>query len=164
MLKLNKKTEYGLLALKFMSKMPSGQVASAKDIADHYQLPFPLLSKVLQQLKRNGVITSVQGTAGGYVPDAGLKVLTLGKLIACLDRPVSVVDCAKPGGHSMCRHAVRCDLKRPFQILNDRIVEVLYGIRVLDVFQEQDFERVIDMALLNVHVAKEKEGIAVYGS
>ena len=57
MLKLTKKADYGLIALRHLA-MTAGRSsasnlrtsASAKDIADAYRIPLPLLSKVLQKL------------------------------------------------------------------------------------------------------------------
>ena len=70
MLKLTKKADYGLIALRHLAvaKAHAGSrpSASAKDIADSYGIPLPLLSKVLQKLARGGLLISVQGTNGGY--------------------------------------------------------------------------------------------------
>ena len=53
MLKLTKKADYGLIALRHLASMP-GATASAKDIAEAYHLPVPLLAKVLQQADPGG--------------------------------------------------------------------------------------------------------------
>ena len=57
MLKLTKKADYGLSALRHLASIP-GATASAKDIAAAYHLPVPLLAKVLQQLTRAGILRS----------------------------------------------------------------------------------------------------------
>ena len=71
MLKLTKKADYGLIALRHLAGPARGQTrwartASAKDIAAAYRIPLPLLSKVLQKLARAGLLLSEQGTNGGY--------------------------------------------------------------------------------------------------
>ena len=70
MLKLTKKADYGLIALKHLAVVSQRSVgtasSSAKEIADHYHMPLPLLSKVLQTLGKTGFLVSVQGTNGGY--------------------------------------------------------------------------------------------------
>ena len=68
MLKLTKKADYGLIALRHLAlaaHTPRGN-ASAKDIAEAYGIPLPLLSKVLQKLAKGGLLASEQGTNGGY--------------------------------------------------------------------------------------------------
>src|SRR5438105_13076479 len=64
-LKLTKKADYGLIALRHLASTP-GATASTKDIADAYHLPVPLLAKVLQKLTRAAILQSVAGTNGGY--------------------------------------------------------------------------------------------------
>ena len=56
-LKLTKKADYGLIALRHLASIP-GATASAKDIAETYHLPVPLLAKVLQQLTRAEILRS----------------------------------------------------------------------------------------------------------
>ena len=55
MLKLTKKADYGLIALTHLAGQRGSGVcsnASAKDIAEAYRIPLPLLSKVLLRLMR----------------------------------------------------------------------------------------------------------------
>ncbi len=70
MLRLTKKADYGLMALKYLAEQPgnaTGAIAqSAKDIAEAYHIPPPLLAKILQTLARAGLLVSHAGTNGGY--------------------------------------------------------------------------------------------------
>ena len=52
MLKLTKKADYGLIAMKHLAAHPDLTSASAKEIADQYGIPLPILAKVLQKLVR----------------------------------------------------------------------------------------------------------------
>jgi DNA-binding IscR family transcriptional regulator len=56
MLKLTRKADYGLIALKHMA-LKNGS-ASAREISDSYGIPLPLLSKVSQKLARTGFVQS----------------------------------------------------------------------------------------------------------
>ena len=66
MLKLTKKADYGLIALRHLAVGERSVSASAKEIAESYGIPLPLLAKILQKLARAGFLTSVHGTNGGY--------------------------------------------------------------------------------------------------
>jgi DNA-binding IscR family transcriptional regulator len=52
MFKLSKKVEYGLIAVKHMAMLGEDIPCSAKDISEKYQIPYDLLSKILQKLKK----------------------------------------------------------------------------------------------------------------
>ena len=59
MLKLTKKADYGLIAMRHLACQ--SKTASSKEIAERYRIPLPLLSKVLQTLVRNGLLVSAVG-------------------------------------------------------------------------------------------------------
>ena len=66
MLRLSKKADYALMAMKHLAQ--SGGVSStcAREIAEQYDIPIELMAKVLQRLVRTGLLVSTQGTGGGY--------------------------------------------------------------------------------------------------
>ena len=66
MLRLSKKADYALMAVKHLAMRPDGGSASAREIAESYDIPLELLAKVLQRLVRSRILVSVQGTRGGY--------------------------------------------------------------------------------------------------
>ena len=66
MLRLTKKADYGLMALKFLAEHGDTPSLSAKDIAEAYGIPPQLLAKILQRLTKAGLLKSHAGTNGGY--------------------------------------------------------------------------------------------------
>ena len=66
MLRLSKKADYALMAMKHLAIRPDAASASAREIAEQYDIPIELMAKVLQRLARRGLLTSHQGTRGGY--------------------------------------------------------------------------------------------------
>ncbi len=64
MLRLTKKSEYGIIALKHMMNQPVDTVISAKEIAECYNIPAENMAKILQMLVRKGVVSSCQGARG----------------------------------------------------------------------------------------------------
>ena len=66
MVRLSKKVEYGLIAIRHIATKSFGEIVTAKEIADSYKIPYELLAKVLQKLTKSGLIISHQGVHGGY--------------------------------------------------------------------------------------------------
>ena len=66
MLRLSKKADYALIAMKHLALRPDQSAASAREIAEQYDIPVELMAKVLQRLAREGLLASHQGTRGGY--------------------------------------------------------------------------------------------------
>ena len=66
MLRLSKKADYALMAMKHLAVRGDRGSSSAREIAEQYGIPIELMAKVLQRLVRIGLLASTQGTRGGY--------------------------------------------------------------------------------------------------
>ncbi len=67
MLKLTKRADYGMMAMRYLAEHANeNKMHSARDIADAYDIPLPVLAKTLQSLTRAKLITSHHGAMGGY--------------------------------------------------------------------------------------------------
>ena len=66
MLRLSKKADYALIAMKHLALRGDRGSSSAREIAEQYDIPIELMAKVLQRLVRRNLLASQQGTRGGY--------------------------------------------------------------------------------------------------
>ena len=89
MLKLTKKADYGLMALKFR-RHPGTPAPGAKDIADAYGIPAQLLAKILQQLTKSGLLKSHAGMNGGYALSKAAREISAYEVILAIDGPFSL--------------------------------------------------------------------------
>lgn len=133
MFKLNRVTEYGLIALRHISRKnavdPIG-VTSAREIADAYGLPFEITAKTLQRLKETGLIESAHGAKGGYTLQRSLEQISLAEFLQLMEGPQSVVACAG-AGHlptTGCEYGSRCEIKGVMSVLNAKVLGFLAGI------------------------------------
>jgi Rrf2 family protein len=103
MLKISRLSDYGLLAMVYLSRRP-GEVISTREIAHFYSLPVPMVSKVLKTLHEGGAITSRRGAVGGYSFEGNPERVTLGQLLDILEGPWDLVDCetTRPAGDAVC--------------------------------------------------------------
>ena len=140
MIKLNRTTEYGLMALRHMSRKRVNaaggvtEVTSAREVADTYHLPFEITAKTLQRLKDTGLIQSAQGAKGGYVLQKELGDVSLAEFLELMEGPQSVVACgseARPSAQA-CDYHARCEIKHLMSDLNQRVHNFLSGIRLAE--------------------------------
>src|SRR5258708_21089581 len=92
MRKISKLTAWGRLACVCPARK-QGEVVAAREIASFYQLPLPMITKVLKALHHGEIIGSHRGVGGGYSFDGDVDAVTLGQLIAVLEGPWDLVDC-----------------------------------------------------------------------
>ena len=134
MLKLTKKADYGLIALKHLAMRGQAETASAKDIADAYGIPLPLLSKILQRLAKNGFLRSEQGTNGGYRLARDPARMTALEVIRAIDGPIILTSCFTD--HGDCHHTDRCSVREPLRKVHEGILRLLNNITVSDIARE----------------------------
>jgi Rrf2 family protein len=134
MLRLTKKADYGLMALKYLAEQavaPDAVTAqSAKDIADAYHIPPQLLAKILQTLARAGLLISHAGTNGGYSLARPATDITAFEVIRAIDGPLFITSCITI--HGTCDLDSHCTIKEPLRKVNDSIKDLLSGIRIAD--------------------------------
>jgi Rrf2 family protein len=128
-LKLTKKADYGLIALRHLASIP-GATASTKDIADAYHLPVPLLAKVLQKLAREKILVSVAGTNGGYKLARDARRITALEVVRAIDGPVILTHCFTE--HGTCDQSENCTVREPLRRVHEAILELLHKFTITD--------------------------------
>ncbi len=144
MLRLTKKADYGLMALKYLAEQPgagaeSPAAQSAKDIAQAYHIPPPLLAKILQTLARAGLLVSHAGTNGGYALARPASEISAFEVIRAIDGPLFITSCITI--HGSCDLAGHCTIKEPLRKVNDSIKELLSGIQISDLIETAEAAR-----------------------
>ncbi|HBY64470.1 MAG TPA: transcriptional regulator [Solibacterales bacterium] len=135
MLKLTKKADYGLIALKHLA-VSGGRSASAKEIAERYRIPLPLLSKVLQRLARGGFLQSEHGTNGGYRLAREARRVTTLEVIRAIDGPIILTACFTEHGGE-CDQSEHCSVREPLRKVHEGILRLLSSITIADLAQEE---------------------------
>jgi FeS assembly SUF system regulator len=131
MLRLTKKADYGLIAVRHLAERRS---ASAKEIATSYGIPLPLLAKVLQKLARHRLLDSSHGTNGGYRLARDPRHITALEVIRAIDGPTILTSCSTHGAH--CHQAGRCTVRAPLRKIQSGILELLDSITISEMREE----------------------------
>jgi Rrf2 family protein len=149
MLKLTKKADYGLMALKYLAEradaaalrakavsvQPETVALSAKDIADAYGIPAQLLAKILQQLTKAGLLKSHAGMNGGYALAREARSISAYEVILAIDGPFFITSCTK--GAKACDLTPSCTIKEPLARVNETIAGVLKSISIQDLAEHE---------------------------
>ena len=124
MLRLSKKADYALIAMKHLAQKSAGaQSTSAREIAEQYDIPIELMAKVLQRLVRTKLLISTQGTRGGYTLGRPSSAISVADVIEAVDGPFTVTACST-NNHS-CDQYDKCSIRDPLWEIRERIVAAL---------------------------------------
>lgn len=134
MLHFNRKTEYALIAMEHMLRKDpekDGALTSAREVSETYQIPYPLLAKVLQQLAARGIIKSVHGTKGGYMLVKQGEDVSVADVVEIFEGPMAVAECFKEEKIT-CPQWDGCRIKHPLYELNHKIYQMLSATTMHD--------------------------------
>jgi Rrf2 family protein len=126
MLKLTKKADYGLMAMKHLAEHAGA--CSAKEVAEAYHIPPEALAKILQRLVKAGLLHSQHGTNGGYTLAREAGTITAFEVIRAIDGPLFITSCVTVRGE--CDQSDRCTVREPLRRVNQSIEDVLRGIKI----------------------------------
>ncbi len=136
MLKLTKKADYGLMAMKHLAERDQDGACSAKDVADAYHIPQEALAKILQKLAKAGLLHSQHGMNGGYKLARDASRISAFEVIRAIDGPLFITSCITVRGE--CDQTERCTIREPLRRVNQSIEEVLRRITIAEMKEENE--------------------------
>ena len=128
MLKINKKVEYALMALKFMAdKNDQSNLVSAREICDAFQTPFDTTA-------------TVKGIKGGYYLNKNLGEITYMDLIQMIEGREDLGRvCSNHKG--TCDFLANCNISTPVENLNLKLNAFLKNLTLAELLQGTEFNR-----------------------
>ena len=136
MLKLTKKADYGLMAMKHLAEHADKSACSAKDVSDAYGIPPEALAKILQRLVKAGLLHSQHGTNGGYTLARDGHKISAFEVIRAIDGPLFITSCITVRGE--CDQSERCTIREPLRRVNQSIEDVLRSISIAEMREEPE--------------------------
>jgi Rrf2 family protein len=94
---------------------------SAKEISEKYKIPYDLLSKILQKLKKENILTSMQGTRGGYTLSQKPEKLSLATIFNAIEGESYILDCGQHDDPESCSIYETCILSSPLKKIQKQI-------------------------------------------
>lgn len=143
MLSLTKKTDYALIAMSRLAANPEA-VFSAREIAQDFHVPLPLLMNVLKKLCASGLVRSVRGARGGYSLARPAAEVTLADLIVALEGPMKLAQCSSAKGDDGngqphgCRLGEKCPIQGPLQRVHERLRDFLENVTLAEIVAGQE--------------------------
>jgi len=130
MLKITRKVEYALIAIRHLQTIKDGELSSAKEIAEAYGIPQELLAKILQRLARGNIIIAVKGATGGYKLTTDPNTINMTKFFEIMEGPMGIMDCYFDSG---CDQLHGCTIRTPINRINDSIRSMFNKMTLADI-------------------------------
>lgn len=129
MLRLSKLTDYGMVVMAALADAED-DTRNAADLAAATGVALPTVRKLLKRLNRGGLVNSARGARGGYRLARPADDISIADVIAALEGPVSLTECAAHDG--LCSMESVCRLRGHWRVINDAIRDALADVSVAD--------------------------------
>ena len=133
--------EYAIHALTFLARASEG-VAGAGEIAEAEDIPLPILSKVLQDLVRKGLLDSRRGPGGGFRLSRRPELITLRDVVAAIDNLDDFQRCVT--GLPNCSDEAPCPLHETWKPMRTALMHSFENTTLLDMARAVDRKRKSD--------------------
>ncbi len=126
-MKVSKKAYYGLRAVLALAQ--EDEALSIHTLAEREGLPEDYLEKILQDLRRAGIVEARKGTAGGYVLAHRKEEISAWDIVRTLDGPIKTFAAPKKG-MLPCFQVSHCQTNEVLRVLEQEIEKSLSKVSI----------------------------------
>lgn len=136
--RINRKIEYALMALKYMSQKTPGELTTAKEVSETFHTPFDATARVMQMMAQKAWLKSEQGASGGYQLMKDLSKLNMQNLIEVIEGKTAVARCLHQQNDKpvACEIQNTCNIISPVGVINIKLAEFYETLNLKDLLVE----------------------------
>jgi Rrf2 family protein len=121
----SRQCEYALQAVLYLALQPEDKMTSTRDLTRRLGTPYHFLAKILQDLTRKGMLTSLKGPTGGFALAVSAKEITLFHIVEAIDGAEFMKTCVL--GFPTCSGTSPCSVHQSWGNLREDIYHMLVG-------------------------------------
>jgi Rrf2 family protein len=132
---LSKKTKYAFKALIYLAKQAPKSITPTQTIAKEANIPRKFLELILIDLKRANLVSSKQGSQGGYYLLKSADTINLADIYRLFDGAVALLPCASEKFYEPCEDCVNeaeCRLRWSLQEVREQTLIAMEKISIQD--------------------------------
>jgi len=111
-------------------------------VAEKSGLSRGYLEQLVVALRNAHLLRSVSGRKGGYLLARSPEQIRVGEIVEAASGPIEVTDCV--ADVDSCMHAEFCTCRPLWELINLRIIEVLYDYTLADLLKTDWSQRVLE--------------------
>lgn len=141
-MRLTTKARYAVMAMVDLSQCHELGPVKLSDIAARQELSLSYLEQLFARLRRAGLVRSVRGPGGGYLPCQGCAEVTIADIVMAVDEPIRATRCESSAEAGCLSNNRRCQTHDLWEELGNQIYLFLNAVTLDDVLSG----RVVGMA------------------
>jgi Rrf2 family protein len=136
--------EYGVICALHLARRVAEGPITGRDLAARERLPVDYVEQILLRLRRADIVRSTRGARGGYALARDAATISIRAVITASEMTTFDLHCVShPVEEERCSAAHACSIRPVWQLLQQRIDDVLESIRLSDLLHEENEVRAL---------------------
>jgi Rrf2 family iron-sulfur cluster assembly transcriptional regulator len=119
----SRQCEYALQAVLYLALKPKGTNTSIKELTGRLDLPYHFVAKILQALRKKGLLASAKGPSGGFALGLPANEISLLRIVEAIDGVGLMQACVL--GFPECTSDLPCSMHTTWAETRERIYNSL---------------------------------------
>jgi len=134
--------EYGLICALHLARRAGDGPVTGRDMAARERLPADYVEQILLRMRRAGIVNSTRGARGGYALARTPDSITVRDVIKASELATFDLHCVShPVDAGRCGESENCSIRPVWMLLQQRIDEVLEGVKLSDLLADESVVR-----------------------
>ena len=130
--------EYGLICALHLARRDEEGPVTGREIAARERLPGDYVEQILLRLRRAEIVRSQRGARGGYLLARAAAEISVREVIQVSELETFDLHCAtNPVEELRCSAAESCSIRPVWMVLQQRIDDVLEGVKLADLLDDE---------------------------
>jgi len=136
MLKINRQTDYAVRVLLYLAQQSEGARRSSAEIQQEMLIPQALMSRIVAQLAREGLLNTFPGRDGGLSLPRPASTITLRDVVEAFEGPILLSECLQVKGEDDCPFQSNCPVRSKWGRVQVAMMREMASITFEDLAQE----------------------------
>ena len=136
MLKINRQTDYAVRVILALAKYGEGARLSSAAIQQEMLIPKALMSRIVAQLSREGLVNTFPGRDGGLMLPRPASQITLKDVVEAFEGPILLSECMQVKGEDDCPFQSNCPVRSKWGRIQVAMMREMASITFEDLAQE----------------------------
>jgi len=136
MLKINRQTDYAVRVVLALAKRGEDVRLSTTEIQQEMLIPPALMTRIVAQLAREGIINTFPGRDGGLMLPRPASQITLRDVVEAFEGPILLSECLQAKGEDDCPFRTNCPVRSKWGRVQVAMLREMASISFEDLVQE----------------------------
>ena len=136
MLKINRQTDYAVRVVLALAKRGEDIRLSTAEIQQEMLIPPALMTRIVAQLAREGLVNTYPGRDGGLMLPRPASQITLKDVVEAFEGPILLSECLQAKGEDDCPFRTNCPVRSKWGRVQVAMLREMASITFEDLVQE----------------------------